>query len=184
MATYSEPSGPGLQNKRNFEEDEKTSKRIQCPFSIKDLVASITLCVCGAKQNTLVERTGKSKLQTSLQESVACMPALTKLERRHQNLRGNIHEQSRAQLQCGKATDHWQKTIIKKKKSANIGNTKRDKEVQLSGGKMGLGPNRSRTSPSRKTHTKRFEPGMIWRSLRPKPIRDDNAQRRKETSFG
>ena len=42
-----------FQNKGNFAEDDKTSKRILGPFCSTDFTAGTTFCVCGATQTNL-----------------------------------------------------------------------------------------------------------------------------------
>ena len=109
-----------LQNKGNIEENEKTSKRVHCPYNNMDNVEGTILCVCGAKQPNLLQE--QEKLAgTSLQEGFAHIQALTKLEIRPPNLRGNVDGQSRAQQQFGKAQHHFQEAVSK---SVKIGNTK------------------------------------------------------------
>ena len=53
VATSSEQGDPRPPERGNFEEDEKTSKRIQCPFCSMDIVVGTTCCSCGAGQPNL-----------------------------------------------------------------------------------------------------------------------------------
>ena len=113
-----------LQNKGNLEENEKTSQRVHCQYNNMDNVEGTIYCVCGAKQPNLLQE--QEKLAgTSLQEGFAHIQALTKLEVRPPNLRGNVDGQSRAQQQFGKAQHHFQEVVTK---SVKIGNTKERKK--------------------------------------------------------
>ena len=128
------------QNKGHFDEDEKTSKRIQCPLCSTDLVADTTFCVCGAQQ-THLSKEQQEQAQNSFQEGFAYIQALSKLEIRPQNLRGKTHGQSRAQKQCCKAKENDEETVTK---TCPHWKHRREKATQLNCGKMGLGPNVSR----------------------------------------
>ena len=69
-----------------------------------ELVADITLMVCGAKQ-TILSNEQEEQAQNSLEERFDYMQTPAKVELRSQNLRAQIYGQSRAQ-QHGKAKDH------------------------------------------------------------------------------
>ena len=131
-----------FQSKGNFEEDEKISTSIQCPFCCMDLVAGTISRVCGDKQ-TYLSKAQEEQAHGALHEGSACFQGPPKL-------RGNIYGQSGAQQQCG-TTDHYQQAL---RNVSTLETRLREHTFQLSCGKMWRGPNLSRESPLPKTCTK------------------------------
>ena len=165
-----------LQNKGNFEDDEKTSKRTHCPLCSMDFVAGTMFCVW-CKTNTLFQgRKGASShftprrlcLQPSSYEVGGKTSNAQRLRQRTMQ-RAAAVRQGQGPLPKGRDVrcQYWKRS--------------RETQVPLHHRKVGIGPDLSRKSLIRKPNQPRMRKhGTTSRPRRTvRTIRSTNAQRRK-----